>query len=63
MTYVAISAGRFDLFVEVICVSPEELLDREVRPLAGLGSLEAWLYQELHYKPLLPIVDDELPHG
>jgi Lrp/AsnC family transcriptional regulator for asnA, asnC and gidA len=66
VTYVAISAGRFDLFVEVICVSPEELLellDREVRPLAGLGSLETSLYQELHYKPLLPIVDDEHPNG
>jgi Lrp/AsnC family transcriptional regulator for asnA, asnC and gidA len=66
VTYVAISAGRFDLFVEVICVSPEELLellDREVRPLAGLASIETSVYQELHYKPLLPIVDDELAHG
>jgi Lrp/AsnC family transcriptional regulator for asnA, asnC and gidA len=60
VTYVAICAGRFDLFVEVICISPEELLlllDNEVRTLPGIGTLEVALYQRLHYKPLLPIVD------
>ncbi len=62
VTYVAICAGRYDLFVEVICVSPEELLrllDHEVRPLDGLAELEASLYLRLHYRPLLPLVEEQ----
>lgn len=57
VTYVAICAGRFDLFVEVACVSDAELLeilDRDVRPDQAIAQLEIAVYLDLHYKRLLP---------
>ncbi|MDX6378820.1 MAG: hypothetical protein QOE98_3123 [Gaiellaceae bacterium] len=58
ITYVAICAGRFDLFTEIMCTSDDELLqvlDDDVRTLPGIASLEVAIYIDLHYKRLLPI--------
>ncbi|MBN34859.1 MAG: AsnC family transcriptional regulator [Rhodospirillaceae bacterium] len=58
ITYVAITAGRFDIFTEVACHSDSELLDlldSEIRGLPGIAEVEAFLYQHLHYKRLTPI--------
>jgi DNA-binding Lrp family transcriptional regulator len=57
VTYIAICAGRYDLFVEVVCFTAAELralLDEQVRPLDGVAELEPFLYIGLHYKPLRP---------
>jgi Lrp/AsnC family transcriptional regulator for asnA, asnC and gidA len=58
ITYVAICAGRFDVFAEIACTSTEELLaelDRDVRTIAGIAELEVAIYLDLHYKRLLPL--------
>jgi DNA-binding Lrp family transcriptional regulator len=55
--YVAITAGRFDILAEVVTSSGEELLevlDEQIRALAGVRGLETWLYMDLHYKALQP---------
>ncbi|MGY8995153.1 MAG: Lrp/AsnC family transcriptional regulator [Alphaproteobacteria bacterium] len=60
ITYVAICAGRFDIFAEVMCTSEEELLavmDGDIRMIAGVHRAEASIYQHLHYKRLTPIRD------
>ena len=62
VSYLAICGGRFDMFVEVVCASNDELLavlDESVRTLDGVGELESFLYLDLHYKRLMPI--DEVP--
>ena len=61
ITYVAICAGRFDIFLEVACRSDVELLelmDQEIRGVPGVAHAEASLYQHLHYKRLTPIRDN-----
>ncbi len=58
VTYVAICAGRFDIFSEVACRDEAELLaiiDHDIRPLKGVMSIEISIYQHLHYKRLTPI--------
>ena len=58
VTYVAICAGRFDIFSEVACRDEAELLaiiDHDVRPLKGVMSIEVSIYQHLHYKRLTPV--------
>ncbi len=58
ITYVAICAGRYDIFTEIMCTSDDELLqvlDDDVRTLPGIASLEVAIYIDLHYKRLLPI--------
>ena len=58
ITYVAICAGRYDIFTEIMCTSDAELLqvlDDDVRPLPGIATLEVAIYIDLHYKRLLPI--------
>lgn len=57
VTYVLICAGRYDMFVEVVCPDNEQLLqvlDERIRQLAGVSSLEVSLYLALHYKRLQP---------
>ncbi len=59
VTYVAICAGRFDIFSEVACRDEAELLaiiDHDIRPLDGVMSIEVSIYQHLHYKRLTPVV-------
>jgi Lrp/AsnC family transcriptional regulator for asnA, asnC and gidA len=47
--YVVITAGRFDLLVEVLCVDRRHLLDvtTRIRALDGVHSTESFLYLEL----------------
>jgi DNA-binding Lrp family transcriptional regulator len=57
VSYVAITAGYFDVLAEVVTASGEDLvavLDDEIRPLAGVRSVETWLYLDLRYKALQP---------
>ena len=57
VTYVAICAGRFDIFTEIACRDEAELLavvDNDIRPLDGVMSIEVSIYQHLHYKRLTP---------
>jgi Lrp/AsnC family transcriptional regulator for asnA, asnC and gidA len=57
ITYLAICAGRFDIFAELICSGEQELLarlDEEIRPLEGVDRVEVWLCSDLHYKRLQP---------
>jgi len=60
ITYVAITAGRFDIFAEIACTSDDELMtvmDEDIRMLPGVASAELSIYQHLHYKRLTPIRD------
>jgi DNA-binding Lrp family transcriptional regulator len=53
VTYVAICTGRYDILTEVVCTSTDdllELMDSGIRPIPGIGGLEAMLYLELHYR-------------
>ena len=47
--YVVITAGRFDVIVEVLCVDRRHLLDvtNRIRALDGVHSTESFLYLEL----------------
>lgn len=57
VSYVAITAGRFDVLAEVVTSTGEDLLrvlDDEVRALPGIRDIETWLYMDLHYKALQP---------
>lgn len=57
VSYLAITAGRYDLLVELVCRDREELLtvvDKEIRTLPGVSESEVWMYMDLRYKPLLP---------
>lgn len=58
VTYVAICAGRFDIFAEVVCTSTDELLrllEDDIRTIRGIISVETSLYLDLHYKRLVPL--------
>ena len=47
--YVVVTAGRFDLLVEVVCTDRRALLDvtNRIRDLPGVVSTESFLYLEL----------------
>lgn len=58
VSYVAITAGSYDIITEVVCKTHEELLsliDSQVRTIAGIERTEIWLYLSLEYKALLPL--------
>jgi len=60
ITYIALTAGRFDIFAEVACTSEGELLrvmDDDIRQIPGVARAELFLYQHLHYKRLTPLRD------
>jgi Lrp/AsnC family transcriptional regulator for asnA, asnC and gidA len=49
--YVVITAGSFDLLVEVVCESDEHLLEivsKRIRTIPGVVTTEAFLYLKLH---------------
>jgi DNA-binding Lrp family transcriptional regulator len=57
VTYLAICAGRFDIFAEVVCRDAEHLvsvLDDEFRNLAGVAHLETFVSRLVHYRRLHP---------
>jgi Lrp/AsnC family transcriptional regulator for asnA, asnC and gidA len=47
--YVVITAGRFDILVELVCADRRQLLDltNRIRALEGVASTESFLYLEL----------------
>jgi Lrp/AsnC family transcriptional regulator for asnA, asnC and gidA len=47
--YVVITAGQFDIMVELVCANRRELLDltNRIRSLDGVASTESFLYLEL----------------
>lgn len=52
ITYIAITAGRFDIFAEAVCADEGDLLaliDDQLRPLEGIGRLEAAVYLDVRY--------------
>lgn len=58
VSYIAICSGRYDLFVELVCPSHDDLLitaRREIGSIAEIVHLEAFLYVDLHYKSLVPM--------
>lgn len=51
VTYVVMTAGSFDLLVEVVCESDDELIDilnSRIRGLDGVVSTETFVYLRLH---------------
>ncbi|MGH3518632.1 MAG: Lrp/AsnC family transcriptional regulator [Haloechinothrix sp.] len=49
--YVVITAGSFDLIVELVCESDEHLLDvlsKRIRSISGVMSTETFVYLKLH---------------
>ena len=49
--YAVLTSGTFDLFAEVVCRRPAELLDfinDVVRPIDGVGRVENFLYFAIH---------------
>jgi DNA-binding Lrp family transcriptional regulator len=58
VTYIAICAGRFDIFAEFVCSSSDELLDaidEKLRKVDGVQDIETFMYLDLHYKRLVPV--------
>ncbi|MCQ8828600.1 Lrp/AsnC family transcriptional regulator [Streptomyces malaysiensis] len=55
ISYVAITAGRFDVFAEVVCADNAELMDfleEYVRTSPLISAVETSIYMDLAYKPL-----------
>lgn len=51
VSYVVMTAGSFDLLVEVVCTSDDELigiLNRDIRSLPTVVSTETFVYLKLH---------------
>jgi Lrp/AsnC family transcriptional regulator for asnA, asnC and gidA len=49
--YVIVTAGSFDLMVEVVCESDDhllELLSKRIRAIGGVRSTESFVYLKLH---------------
>jgi Lrp/AsnC family transcriptional regulator for asnA, asnC and gidA len=49
--YLVLTAGSFDLLVEVICENDDDLIDllnRDIRGIEGVRSTETFLYLRLH---------------
>lgn len=60
--YVAIGAGRFDLFVEAACEDQDQLfqfIENRIRPVHGIEAVESWNYLRLHYRSVAPAATDE----
>jgi DNA-binding Lrp family transcriptional regulator len=55
VTYVAICAGRFDLWIELVCSDMDEFLqvmDDTIRSIPGIAHLESFIYLDLRYRPV-----------
>jgi Lrp/AsnC family transcriptional regulator for asnA, asnC and gidA len=55
VSYIAETAGSFDLMVELVCIDERELLESlvRIRQLAGIRSALPHVYFDLYYKPML----------
>lgn len=59
VTYVAICAGRFDLWIELVCTDMDEflqLMDDKIRSIPGVSHLESFVYTDLRYRPVPAMV-------
>jgi Lrp/AsnC family transcriptional regulator for asnA, asnC and gidA len=57
VTYVAICAGRFNIWAEIVCTSMEDMLrilDSGVRQIRGVRSVEPFVYLDLQYRRVQP---------
>jgi DNA-binding Lrp family transcriptional regulator len=57
VSYVALTAGRWDVLAEVVTGNGEDLLavlDDDIRGIDGVTAVESWLYIALHYKAIRP---------
>lgn len=57
VSYVALTAGRWDVLAEVVTSGGEDLLavlDNDIRGVAGVVGVESWIYIALHYKAIRP---------
>ena len=57
VSYIAICAGRYDFFVEVVCSSKQQLLHVStvgIGQIPGVSEVESFFYIDLHYKRLMP---------
>jgi DNA-binding Lrp family transcriptional regulator len=53
INYVAVTAGSFDVFADVVCHNKESLLstlDEKVRSIPGIASVETFLYLNVTYR-------------
>lgn len=60
VVYTVLTAGAFDLFAEVVCSQPRDLLDfinDVVRPIEGVASVESFPYFAIHTHRFLWHVD------
>jgi Lrp/AsnC family transcriptional regulator for asnA, asnC and gidA len=51
VVYVVLTSGVYDLLVEVVCREPHELLDLvedDIKPIAGVRSVESLVYLDIH---------------
>lgn len=58
ISYIALCGGRYDMFAEIVCPTAMDLLatvDTKIRPMAEVGSVEIFVYIDLHYKRLVPL--------
>jgi Lrp/AsnC family transcriptional regulator for asnA, asnC and gidA len=49
--YVVLTAGSFDILAEVVCENDEDLIDllnKQIRGIAGVASTETFVYLKLH---------------
>lgn len=64
VTYVALTAGRWDVLAEVVTARGEDLLtvlDDRIRGLDGVTAMQAWPYVAVHYKAIHPRRVDKQP--
>lgn len=57
VSYVAITAGRYDVVAEVMAHSGAELstiLDDHIRSIDGVGGLQFWIYTAVYFKAVHP---------
>jgi DNA-binding Lrp family transcriptional regulator len=57
VAYVVATAGRFDLWAEVVCRDTQELmhlLDSQIRTLTGVSHTELLMCLDLYYRPVQP---------
>ncbi|MGV0811336.1 AsnC family transcriptional regulator [Mycolicibacterium boenickei] len=57
VSYVALTAGRWDVLAEVVTARGEDLLamlDDSIRGLDGVTAMQAWPYVAVHYKAIHP---------
>ncbi|WP_164923784.1 Lrp/AsnC family transcriptional regulator [Sinorhizobium fredii] len=58
VAYIALCAGKFDIMAEVMCRDPDdlfELLDKRIKSLPGISSVQTILCEDFLYRRITPI--------